>query len=348
MENLSAFFSNYTLTLAITHILVAIVMFFIINWIGAKSVSVGYLQMSMVIKDESYPAFNFLFKAIAPVILMVLFVALVQSINCEQLVSYCYLIVVYYWIFRFFVILIYGRLSLTNWKTQILYWIASIGLSIYLYKIIDKVDVILPDPEALRDEMWILIILFLYSVINNMVFDREGTLSRKDNYIKHTHSHLKAKYNKIVSKECNNLFFIQMVYSIMIYENFNRPKIIRWIEYGRFLLTRKPHTLGIMQVTSSKWINDEQSIRLAINKIQSDTDEIMNNYANNKEEFSLFSIVCKVAGKYNKDDDYVNEVEQIFSTISDSEKTSQAFYSKYNYLKLNYDKNRFCPFYFNN
>ena len=58
-----------------------------------------------------------------------------------------------------------------------------------------------------------------------------------------------------------------MVYAIMIYENFNRPKFVRWIEYVHFLVNTKPHTLGIMQVTTSKWINDRQSIILAIEKI---------------------------------------------------------------------------------
>ena len=218
MENLSIFISTYSLTLAVTHIVVAIAMFFIINWIGAKSVSVGYLQMSIVIKDESYPAFNFLFKAIAPVILMILFVALAQSLDYKELASYCYLMVVYYWLFRILIILILGRWSLTNWKTQLLYWTASIGLSISLYKIIDKVDAILPSPEALRDQMWILIILFLYSVFNKMVFDREGSQKRKGNYIKKTYSQLKSKYDKVILKKCDNQFFVQIVYAIMIYE----------------------------------------------------------------------------------------------------------------------------------
>ena len=287
-----------------------------------------------------------MFKAIAPVILMILFVALAQSLDYKELASYCYLMVVYYWLFRILIILILGRWSLTNWKTQLLYWTASIGLSISLYKIIDKVDAILPSPEALRDQMWILIILFLYSVFNKMVFDREGSQKRKGNYIKKTYSQLKSKYDKVILKKCDNQFFVQIVYAIMIYENFNRPKIVRWVEYVHFLLTKKPHTLGIMQVTSSKWINDEQSIRIAINKIQSDTDAIINDFAKNKEHFSLREIVGKIAGKYNKDNDYVDEVGQIFNTISDSDKASNDLYKTYKNKKLRYDKNGYCPFYF--
>ena len=227
------------------------------------------------------------------------------------------------------------------------YWISSIGLSIYVYKLIDKVDKILPDPESLRDEMWILIILFLYSAFNNITFGRNGSLKRKEKYLNKTYTRLKTKYDKTISKECDNFFFTQVIYAIMINENFNRPKIVRWIEYMRFGLTKRPHTLGIMQVTSSKRINDEQSISLATNKIISDCDSILQKYANNKKRFSLETIVGKIAGKYNKDDGYVYEVEQIFSTISDIEKATTSFHQNYKHLKLKYDKsNPYHPFSF--
>lgn len=347
IESIITFFSNYSWAIAFIHVVVAIIMFFIINWIGSKSVSVGYMQMSMVVKDDSYPAFNFLFKAIAPVILMIVFVAIVQSIHYEQLSTHCYLIVVYYWLFRVFIIAIYGRFTLTNWKTQFLYWISSIGISLYLYRLIDEVDRILPSPEALRDQMWILILLFLYSIFNNMVIDRSGSQKRKEKYIKKSYSQFQSKYHEIIKKACNNnYFFIQIVYSIMIYENFNRPRFVRWIEYIHFSLTKKPHTLGIMQVASSKWINDTQSVILAINKIKSDCDNIVDDYAKRKEEFSLRLIVRKIAGKYNKDDAYVEEVELLFNTISDTDNASDALYKAYKHKKLKYDKESYYQFYF--
>lgn len=349
IESINTFFSDYNWTIILIHAVAAIFIFLIINWIGEKSISIGYMQMTIVVEEESYPAFNFLFKAIAPVIIMILFVALAQAVHFDSFTVKCYLIVVYYWIIRVCVVILYGRGALTNWATQLLYWITSIGLSICVYKLIDKVDKILPDPESLRDEMWILIILFLYSTVNKMTFGRTGTLKRKEMYLNKTYTHLKSKYDKTISKECNNYFFIQMVYAIMIYENFNRPKIVRWIEYIRFGITKKPHTLGIMQVTSLKWINDKQSISLGINKIISDCDNIIQKYADNKENFSLETIVEEIAGKYNKDDNYVYEVGQIFSTISDNEKASNSFRQKYKRLKLKYDNSNHCyPFSFNN
>ena len=350
IESINTFISDYNWTTFLIHAVAAIFIFLIINWIGEKSVSIGYMQMSIVVEEESYPAFNFLFKAIAPVIIMILFVALAQAVHFDSFTVHCYLIVVYYWIIRVCVVILYGRGSLTNWITQLFYWISSIGLSIYIYnRLIDKVDKILPDPESLRDEMWILIILFLYSTFNKMTFGRTGTLKRKEMYLNKTYTHLKSKYDKTISKECCNYFFIQVIYAIMIYENFNRPKIVRWIEYIHFWITKKPHTLGIMQVTSSKWINDEQSISLATDKIISDCGCIIHEYAKKEESFCLETVVSKIAGKYNKDDDYVEEVGQIFSAISDTEKAATSFHQKYKHLNLIYDNsNQYCPFSFNN
>lgn len=342
IESINTLFSNYSWTMFLIHLVTAIIMFFIVNWMGAKSVSIGYLQMSIVVEEESFPAFNFLFKAIAPVILMILFVAIAQAVDFESFTSHCYLIVVYYWLIRICVVILFGRRTLTNWATQLFYWIISIGLSIYVYKLIDKVDKILPDPTSLRDEMWILIILFIYSTINKMTFGRTSTIKRKEKYLNKTHKNLKYKYDKTILKECENYFFIQVVYAIMIYENFNRPKIVRWIEYICFRITKKPHTLGIMQVATSKMINDEQSISLAINKIISDCENIIQEYAKNEESFYLDTVVAKIAEKYNKDDDYVEEVGQIFSTISDTEKASTSFYQIYKHLNLKYDSSDHC------
>ncbi len=56
-------FSEYSWWIATIHFALAVLLFFIINWIGAHSISVGYMQMDIVIKEESAPAFNFLFQS---------------------------------------------------------------------------------------------------------------------------------------------------------------------------------------------------------------------------------------------------------------------------------------------
>lgn len=56
----------YTCDIIIVHIILSIALFFIVNWLGLHAISVGYMQMSVVIKEDTAPAFNFLFKVLAP------------------------------------------------------------------------------------------------------------------------------------------------------------------------------------------------------------------------------------------------------------------------------------------
>ncbi len=40
-----------------------IVLFFLINWIGKHSYSIGYMQISIFVKTEEAPALNFLIRS---------------------------------------------------------------------------------------------------------------------------------------------------------------------------------------------------------------------------------------------------------------------------------------------
>ena len=98
----------------------------------------------------------------------------------------------------------------------------------------------------------------------------------------------------------------------MIYEDFNRPMIVRWIEYLSFFISKKKHTLGIMQVMTSKYINNEESIRLAIRKIKEDGEKIQEKKYNHKSSFAY-----AIAKQYNGGDySYADEVQEVYIFIS--------------------------------
>ena len=94
--------------------------------------------------------------------------------------------------------------------------------------------------------------MFVYSILNKVEISRDGTIKRKNKYIISRYTTFKKKYDTIIKEFFHNDFYEALTYSIMIYEDFNRPRVVRWIEYLRFWITRKPHTLGIMQVTTDK------------------------------------------------------------------------------------------------
>ena len=323
MQNLIInFMSNYTLSIAMVHVIAAIVLFYLVNWVGARSISVGYMQMSIIAKEETAPAFNFLFKVLSPIVFLVLFIVTVQVLNHKEFVQASYLIVVYYWLFRTLVIILLGRRKLTNWKLHFIYWVASIVLSIWIYSLVEQVDKILPTPRSLLDQMWILIIMFLYNVFNNIELSRASTLKRKEDYICHQYTFFKKKYGIIISKHCRNEFYEAATYSILICENFNRPKFVRWIEYLRFFFTRTHHTLGVMQVRTNKYISDEESIVKAIDIIKQAGLKHKQKIVTKENEYSYDSsnsALYEIAGSYNcNNEDYQSEVCSIYEAIKDN------------------------------
>lgn len=286
------------------------------------------MQLSVVFETDSAPAFNFIFKVLGPVVYLILCILLFQSLELNILVKNCYFIVIYYWAFRFIWNIITNRWKLFNWSQQFLYWFSSIGISYWIYSSVKDINSILPKGDDLIGEMWILIIAFLYAVINKVNFGEYKSLKRKDNYLQSRYEKFKAKYNGIIQSAFNNSFYEALTYAIMIYEDFNRPYLIRKIEDLRFRITKKPHTLGIMQVKTDRYINDEQSLRLAIAKIKNDN----NAYINQERENAIRGgnpnpvinniiykncLISHIADKYNGGDPkYKGEITDIFDKIN--------------------------------
>ena len=335
IANVLDIFCNYAWNIALVQIVSAIALFFIVNWIGEHSVSIGYIQLSMFTHEHDSLAFNFLFKVLSPVVFLVLYIVLFQSIGHEEYVRCGFMITIYYWVFRSIIIISLGRISLTSWWVQLFYWASSILLSFWIYSLMEKVDRLLPDPRSLIDQLWILIILFLYSVFNKISIPFNGAIKRKEKYITNNFLKFRKQYDAIVSTNCANEFLEATTYSIMIYENFNRPAIIRKVESLCCKLTKKPHTLGIMQVNTSSPISDEQSIIEAIGLIQKAAIEhkkkeieIEKEMEKEKEKEKnkikisyyrdpLTHAVSEIAKTYNGGDpDYEYEIEVIFEIVS--------------------------------
>lgn len=101
-----------------------------------------------------------------------------------------------------------------------------------------------------------------------------------------------SKVNRLDSK---------ILVSIAILENINRPSWIRILEriFSNFL---KIKTYGLMQVSSSKYLSDEESIKIATNKIAK------LNYKNN---------LLKLGKLYNGDKEYGKCLNFIFNELNE-------------------------------
>lgn len=253
----------------IIHILLGIGLFFLINWIGKHSYTIGYMSLSLFVRREEAPALNLFIRVLSPVVYIIILSSILYSFNLDKYVLDIYKISIYYIGIRLLVNIFYNRFSLLNWTTQIFHWTMIILSSYFVYdKIIKVKKNILPDFSTLSNELWIIIIIFIYQIVNKLEFSQKGTERRKNNYLKNRYKYFKEKYHQTITDLIGNNQFLEIiVYSILIYEDFNRPKSVRYVENLRFKITKKEHSLGVMQVKTKSLISDQESVELGVKKI---------------------------------------------------------------------------------
>jgi hypothetical protein len=155
-------------------------------------------------------------------------------------------------------------------------------------------------------------------VTNNIQFSKTATEKRKQNYLRTRYNRLSQLYGTIIQKITKNQILEALTYSIMIYEDFNRPKIVRILENIKFRLTKKTLTLGIMQVKSDKLISNEESVIIGANKIVELHKNYLQKIKHNPYEFSEWVAYDYIISNYNGGGSYSNEINRLFSIIKDT------------------------------
>ena len=240
-----------------------------------------------------------------------------------------YSVIIYYFVLRFIINILLGRSKLINWSRQII--IASIstiiGYWIYQSIIITKSN-LMPDFTSISNELWLIVIIFVYQLFNKISVPNEATKKRKKNYIISRYKLYSNKFSQLIKAEVSDDRIEALIYSILLYEAFNRPKIVRFIENIAFYF-KETSTLGIMQVNSSTLINDKKSVELGVKKILNDYNKIR--IENEEDEFSVQYIFRQTISQYNTGSEYLEEICELFDIIT------QNFYTDvYKDFKLSY------------
>ena len=200
---------------------------------------------------------------------------------------------------------------------------------------------LIPDFNTISNELWIIIGLFIFNIINKIELSETKKKERISKYIFIKYKNFSSLYDKCIQSSLeggleniykkveitekwdtnnndfriNNLKFLRLVvYSIMIFEDFNRPKNARLIE--NFVAKHSPReiTLGIMQVKTDKLITDEQSILLGIDKIISSFSRYLVDYKSNYGFFS--DCIYLILEDYNLGEEYSDSVKNIYDILS--------------------------------
>lgn len=291
------------------HLGLSVMLFLCMNWIGKHSLNAGYIQMSVFVKTDEAPAFNFLYRSFAPVVFITLVSALSYTFKQDWLVEKIYMVVVYHAIGRLVFNVLTGRGALLNWSMQVAYIVVSASVAYYIYSnlIIDKAF-FFPEAKDIGNALWLGVLGFIYHTCNAVRFSDTKTKKRKDNYLKITYQKYKELYGSLIEDIAQNNNQERLIYAVLIYENFNRPKLYRLVENVLFLFGLA-RTLGVMQVTTDKFINDRESVKLGSIKIVNDYQLAVEK---DKSYYSdWWSIRRFILKSYNPDDDYIYEVVRI-------------------------------------
>ncbi len=326
--------SYLSLDTTVIQILMGVVLFFLINILGKRSNYMGYMQISLFAKTSEAPAFNLLFRVLTPLVYIIIITTIFFKIGFDKYTVNIYMVNIYYIIFRWTFNLIMGRGRLLNWLEQFIHFIVISTLSFIEYRwLIKEKANILPDLSTISNELWIIIVLFLYSILNRLELGRGKTEYRKKRYQKHYLQKYMSRFDGIIRKRTTNRKLISLIYAIMLYEGFNRPKIYRKIENAIFSLGIVK-TTGIMQVKSNSALSDNESVKAAIKKInaklpilieevkseQSKYRSSLTAYGGmlNEDQLAAYfdrSLEDKILSAYNPGWEYSSEVKEIRESV---------------------------------
>lgn len=290
-----------------------------------------YSRFSFDFEKEGNFSGNFFLKIVNPSIYLAICSASLQGILSEQTFSVIWLVVPFYWLFRFLYIITFNKVHIINWIYEIasLILILSHALSFIIFWLIimplyDSNEGIFISLPALRDAAWYAILAYVVVMIWKLcksAFNSSQVYSEEKHHeiVVSRYKKFKEKYDSLVFSCFSSLHFTYssnetklkcLVYSIMIYEDYNRPPMVRAIEsFIKHIFPHRKMSLGIMQFQTTTYVNDEQSIKLAVDKLYTSYMQCSDDQ------------LQRAIRNYNPSTDYSEEVNAIYDELLKSEFT---------------------------
>lgn len=273
-------------------------------------------------KNKTSAGFNILYN----VAISNIFIFCLYGFHIVDNKYLCWIVPAYI-VIRYVVIFLLGRLYLLNLRYEFVIIFLTISSNIFVYYFVIKrnlsVDFVF---EEFKNQIELLLTFLLYDVFKNIImksFDNRENTSHRKRYIRKNVALLKMKYQKIIANYLDKKYetdfaniknkhseILNILYAIMIYENFSRPKITRTIEFfvSKFS-DRTTLSTGIMQVQNK---TDGNGKRNDATSIYSAIDIILNSMAKNPN-----LSISDTAKIYNPsdNDEYALEVEYIYNIL---------------------------------
>ena len=263
--------------------------------------------------DEKESKNNNVNHIIIPSVYIIVIAGIMSSLHLKFINTNLFMIVVFELIIRLlYVKSILKRDVLVNNKYYFTIYIFAILFAYIIdHNIISKVDTVIPSVKSILPGLWLLIIIFVYSLLKDkftidFIENKRKLTDKLGEYIVVSYARLKNKYNVYVNTK--NKDIKNIVYSIMVYENYKNPYFFRKLDNLLVKYGKEATELGIMQIKTTKIITDEESIKLALNKISKSYEkEVSNKMASQN--------LKNILKKYKNDDTFIEEVSDIYDKI---------------------------------
>ena len=183
-------------------------------------------------------------------------------------------------------------------EKNIFYYILLVFIGFIInQEFFNKVTQVFLTGEDLRLVLWFLSIIFIYSFIKEKnILDFNNNTKTKFmsvDSILVTYSRFKHKYGEVCDFKDRGISNI--VFALMIYRDYCRSKMLRNYDYFIFRLNGNKRKLGIMQIDSSKFITDADSIEIVYKDIMK-LYKKNNGSTKTKKDIGFYSIIdeyCK-------------------------------------------------------
>ncbi len=202
---------------------------------------------------------------------------------------------------------------------NIFFVLVVVGIVLFIYKYI-PIKYLAPSVNGIVDNAWssllIATLVILYLDATNRADTYNEDLEKqniRENYIITIYNKIQIKFEESILKNCeNSKCSPALLFAILIFEDMNRPAIIRKIENFFVRIFACELSVGIAQVKSNKPLTDEESIKIASNRLENSKALIGETFDSFSPEYSEVKKIIKI---YNPSSDYADSIIQILSVL---------------------------------
>lgn len=295
------------MVLIATHIILALALFQLVNWIGEHATDFGYASTTLFEEPNESLALNFFIRALAPAVFMVTLSAAAVAAGHADLRVGIYWVAIYYYAIRFIYILVMNLHRLVSWPRFAFH--SGVGLAaawlVYQALIIPNRS-LLPNLDTAGNELWLAIFAFLYAAANKVTASGGPGARRRNDFIKRSFIRAEFSYGTLINDKMSDDKLELITYAILIYEDYCRPPSVRALE--RLCFWKERRTTGIMQVASPKALSDEESVKLGTQKLSASWQRFA--------EENLYMRTQSTVTDYNKDSDYLHHVLEVMEILA--------------------------------